>query len=326
MGIPLSSGTARGTSGRSARSGGDDGVLVGELRRRLTSDLHMGRVRPGDRLPSIRAVTRASGADHRAVARAYRTLEAEGLVEIQGRSGVRVAAAAATGPEAGEPAHWLATVLAESWGRRVSTHDLLRMLQAGAGGAGLRCACVESDRDQMVAYCEELGQLSGMTMVPCYVSARAGGPGERERLREALRAADVVVTTQFHASPVRAALGPAGPPLVVLRVDPELAEAVSRRLRARPLTVVASSPGFGERLRQMYAEALAGEDRLRVVLANDEVAVRALDPAEPILLTRAARKLLPDLPVPPLLFPHSPTIARASVEELTRAVVEVAMR
>lgn len=289
------------------------------------SDLHMGRLGPGDRLPSIRQVARERGADHRAVARAYRELAEEGLVEIQGRSGVRVTGAAGSvgggGGDAGERTRWLAGVIAESWSRRVTTGDLGRLLEACAGGARLRCACVESNRDQMLAYCAEIGQHSGMTMVPCYVAADPSRAGEAARLREELRAADVVVTTQYHAAVAREALERGGPPLVVLRINPDLAEAVRARLRGPGITVVAATAEFGERLRLMYADSIPSRDRLRVVLAGDEAAVRRLDPEEPVLLTRAARELLPELSSPKLVFPHSPTIARDSVRELTEIIV-----
>src|SRR4051812_23472079 len=58
------------------------------LRYLIVGLLHVGRLRRGDPLPSIRAVARDFGADHRAVAAAYRVLEAEGLVEIRPGAGV----------------------------------------------------------------------------------------------------------------------------------------------------------------------------------------------------------------------------------------------
>ena len=327
MAIPLpSAGSGRAPERRPRTRSPED--LTASLRRRLTSDLHVGRLDPGDRLPSIRAVARESGVDHRAVARAYRELEAEGLVEIRGRSGVRVrvreVARKDGGDSAGERARWLAGVLAEGWTRRVTPRDLRRMLEACTRGASLRCACVESNRDQMVAYCAEIEALSEMTMVPCYLSPVAGEEGDAAAgLREELRGADVVVTTPYHASVVREALGESGPPLVVLKADPQLAGALRTRLRDHGMTVVAETSEFGERLRQMYAAGLPENERLRVVLADDAAGVSALDAGAPFLLTRAARDLLPQLSPSKLLFPPRSTLARASVDELTRVIVSL---
>ncbi len=86
--------------------------LTVRIRDRIVSGLHRGRLRGGDRLPSLREMAQETGADHRVVADAYRTLEAEGLVEIRGRSGVYVAAQERVvdhmpgGRAAGWPASW----------------------------------------------------------------------------------------------------------------------------------------------------------------------------------------------------------------------------
>lgn len=300
--------------------------ILDELRERLTNDLHMGRARAGDRLPSIRRVARDNGVDHRAVARAYRSLEEEGLVEIRGRSGVWVAHGAMTEvaptPPLGEQG-WLAEMLAESWLRAVSSARLRRMLLASADAADLRCACVESNEDQMQAYCTEIGELTGMRMIPVAVASGESGGASLARLRAGLREADLVVTTQFHAAAIREALRGVATPMVVLRVNPELAEAVRRRLVGPGMTVVAATEEFGERLRHMYESVIVRDDQLRVVLARDTAAVRRLDPAEPVLLTRAARALLPDIDFRTLVFPHSPTIAPESVLELAGQIVRL---
>lgn len=299
------------------------------LRERLISDLHMGKMHPGDRLPSIRQVARENGMDHRAVARAYRALVEEGLVEIQGRSGVRVAQNALTelcgGSRPPAESRWLADVLAQSWMRSLSVGRLQRMLEALVDVSWLRCACVESNRDQMAEYCAEIGELSRMRMLPVYASAHGSDSAELARLRDELREVDLVVTTQYHAGAVRAAVAPGGPPVVVLRINPELADAVRRHLRRHPMTVIAATSEFGERLRLMYGDVIWSERQLRVVLATDADAVQALDPSEPVLLTCAARELLPGLAVPELVFPDSPTIAAESMRDLAEQIIRLSL-
>ncbi len=65
--------------------------LVTRLRMRVVRALHLGHLRTGDRLPGIREIQRETGLNDRIVARAYRALAVEGLVEVRGRSGVYVA-------------------------------------------------------------------------------------------------------------------------------------------------------------------------------------------------------------------------------------------
>ncbi|HEX8319128.1 GntR family transcriptional regulator [Longimicrobium sp.] len=65
--------------------------LADLLRGRLLAGIHTGRLAAVDRLPSYREISDEPGMVLRAVARAYAFLEAEGLVEVRGRSGVFLA-------------------------------------------------------------------------------------------------------------------------------------------------------------------------------------------------------------------------------------------
>ena len=62
--------------------------LLKRLRDYIVSRMHIGHLHGGDQLPSYRELSEKWDVDHRVIARAYRALEAEGLVEIRGRSGV----------------------------------------------------------------------------------------------------------------------------------------------------------------------------------------------------------------------------------------------
>lgn len=301
-----------------------EAALLMETRRQLLNQLHMGTLQPGDRLPSIRQKARETGADHRTVAAIYRALEDEGLVEVRGRSGVRVAERQVKIAER-EREGWLAGILAEGWGQGVASGTLQSLLSQGTAGSGLRCLCVESNEDQMLAYCHELGELTGMEMQSLYLSEEDCGAVRdeqvKERLMQAIAAADIVVTTEYHAMAVRRMIGEQGPPLVVLRINPQLANAVRTRLAAGTLTVVAVSQEFGKRLRLMYADTIRDPSQIRVVIADRIANGEGLDPREPVLLTRAARQRLSRRIPRRLVFPHSPTIAPETLQELAAAVV-----
>src|SRR6185503_15384187 len=89
------------------------------LRRRLLADLHLGRLKPGDRAPSLRIVAAELGVGIRAVSRAYLQLADEGLVTIRGRSGVYVAPQASVDPVLTESQTWYSTILTDAWSRRI---------------------------------------------------------------------------------------------------------------------------------------------------------------------------------------------------------------
>ena len=300
--------------------------LADRLRDRILNALHLGLLRPGDRLPSIRTLWKEMGVDHRVVAQAYRTLEAEGLVEVRGRSGVYLAPQDQFGGELlAETARWLAGVLVEAWKRRMTIAELPDLIRRCTGSVRLRCALVESTEDQMTAYAAELEEQFGLDPVPVFISPvplpRPDRSVEFHGVEDRIREVDLVVTTSYHARLVRKAAENVGIPAVVLTVNPEVVETIQKHLREAPLTVVALEPAFGDRMRAMYAED--DPERIRVVLADDAEGVAGLDPDTPVLLTRAARQRLGEGVGLPMLLPHAPTFSPHTARELLGVIIRL---
>ena len=65
------------------------------LAQRLQTEVRQGRYRPGERLPSVRALATAHGVSVDTAVRCYRHLEALGWVQARHKSGVYVADRAA---------------------------------------------------------------------------------------------------------------------------------------------------------------------------------------------------------------------------------------
>ena len=63
-----------------------------QLRRQVVDQVAAGDLRPGERLPPVRRLAEDLGLAPGTVARAYRELEAAGVVETRGRAGTLVAA------------------------------------------------------------------------------------------------------------------------------------------------------------------------------------------------------------------------------------------
>ncbi len=289
-----------------------------QLRQRVVSGLHTGRLRRGDRLPSLREVSRELGVDHRAVARAYRELESEGLVQIRGRSGIYVAGQERLGGELlQETWRWLAGMLTEAWTRRWTLPGLPEMVRRCTAARRLSCACVESNEDQLTALCDELREDFGLDTYRVWADAEGPAP---ERLVPQLEGADVVVATAYHAVEAAAAAERLGLPFVRAPLNPHLAETIERRLRSKPLTFVIADRRFEERLGLMYP---AHAERMRVVLAERVEEVAALDAWEPVILTRAARKRLGGLGEIPLLYPHSPSVSAECARDLFECIVRL---
>jgi DNA-binding transcriptional regulator YhcF (GntR family) len=299
--------------------------LVEQLRERIVRALHIGELHTGDRLPSIRELARETGTDARIVARAYRTLEEDGLVEVRGRSGVYAAEQEHLGGELlSETARWLAGVVVEAWKRKIGLSDLPELIRRSTAPVRLRCAVVECSEDSLLALCAELGRGFALDCRPVFGETlpvhAPGEPVEAERLPAELRDADLVVTTPFQAGRVRGVAAALGLPLVVVTANPEIGPTLERRLREGRVNAVIADARFTERMRSTYGGAYG--DRMRIVLADDSPAIAALDLSEPVLLTEAARRRLGELG-PMDLVPHSPCISTQSARELTELLIRL---
>lgn len=290
------------------------------LRYHIMGLLHVGRLKRGAPLPSIRGMAANLGADHRLVAAAYRSLETEGLVEIRPGAGVFLALDVSASVLQGEVEGWLSAVLLEGRNRGVARAELARLVERCAA-TPLRCACVESNEDQMVAFAAELEESFSLDVRPVMVSPAAGAPVPADALADA----DLVVTTVFHAAAVRVAAAQAGKPLVVPRVDPRFAERVARVLNAGDTTAVITDPRFSARA-MAFLEMTPQRGRARFVLVDDVGTGADVDlHSESTLITRAARRRL-GLPEYHLVPPPPGYISSESASELCQAIVGLALR
>jgi DNA-binding transcriptional regulator YhcF (GntR family) len=266
-------------------------ALFDSLRRRLLSALHLGHLRPGDRLPSIRELKQRFGVSHHTAVQLYERLAAEGLVEKRERSGIYVADPVPRGCDSlAETGSWVATLLAQACEHHIRVPLLPELIRRWTTAVRVQCACIESDADHLHALCREFSWQFGAECTGVPVDALGLGRGEAlrpEALPEAVGKAHVLITTTFHASALRPVSAALGKPLVIAIAEPQVVSTVESALRTAPVTLVCSDARFGERMAMMRDGAIG--HGLRVVLAHDAEALARLDRHEPILLTRAAR-------------------------------------
>lgn len=296
--------------------------LTETLRSWLLGQMHVGNIRPGDAIPSIRKVARSHSADHRVVARAYAQLQHEGLVEVRGRSGV-FAAPAPTGRAAilrGRGA-WLASILGEAWNRQISLAELADLVDR-CTRHGLRCACVESTEDHAIAIAAEAAFAFGLETVIHRFEALPDGSAKTaavDDLEQVIADCDLVLTTVFHARSIAPIAHRVGRPCVAIAINPLLREEIRQRL-AKPLTVVVADPLFADRARLYFGDAeMLGT--LQLMLADD-VDPATLDGRDDVLLTRAARRRL-GLAEYHLMGPTTSYIAPESARGIAAAIVRI---
>lgn len=297
--------------------------LSERLRDRIITALHVGRLHGGDRLPGVRDVARDTGANPRTVAKAYRQLEDEGLVEMRARSGVYVAQQDHWGGKLlEETGRWLGGILLEAWKRNIRIPDLADLIRRCTREGQIRAACVAGNEDDRRAICEELTMNFGIHSVAIPV-ADLPSNGDWAELPPAMHEVDLIVATPPHAGTARAAADALGKPLVMVSLHPDLVGAIERRLRAEHLTVVCADPAFGDQVRSLHGGQR--QDQIRVVLASDHDAVAQLDPEEPVLLTRAAQERLPKQAALTALVPFTPFISPDSARQIAEWMVRLHM-
>lgn len=269
-----------------------DRTLADTLRAWLLGQLHVGLVRPGESIPSIREIARSHDVDHRAAARAYAQLQDEGLVEVRGRSGVFAAPAPSSRAAVlqGRRA-WLADVLGEAWLRQVSFAELSDLMRR-CTRHGLRCACIDGTEDHAVAIAAEAAWGFGLETVVHRFASFADGTPEAAALagiEDVMVASDFVITTVFHAHAIAPVAERVGRACVAVAVNPALRDSIRARL-GQPLTVVVADPGYANRAR-LYFGDLENVGTLQLLVADD-VDASTLAGRDDVLITRAARRRL----------------------------------
>ncbi|MER7753419.1 GntR family transcriptional regulator [Kitasatospora sp. NPDC097643] len=107
-----------------------------QIRAQIAERARSGELPTGLRLPTVRALAEELGLAAGTVARAYRELEADGVVETHGRGGTLIAAT-------GDTAHRLAAAAATEYAERAKRLGLAREDALAAAVAALRLAYPE---------------------------------------------------------------------------------------------------------------------------------------------------------------------------------------
>ena len=304
-----------------ARMGRD--AVADALRGRIVSGLHVGRLAGGDRLPSTRALAAEFGVNDRVVMAALRTLADEGFVTLRARSGAYVAplhpAGVGTLPDLGA---WVVGMLVQARTRGLPPREVGEYVRRCLDTRRVRAACIECNADQIHLLCSELAGDHGYVTESSEVDEL-----DADEPPLALRRADVLVTTTFHAAQVRAAAERFGKPWIVVSLSPEATDDVARGLREGPVYYVATDPRFEAKLRGILAP-LGPLDNLRVLLAGRDD-LDAIPPDAPTFVMSSARELVaarygarggPGRPIhPPRLF--SDESARELLTFMVRANV-----
>ena len=288
------------------------------LRQRIISGLHLGILKPGDRLPSARETAVEFDADYRVVVAAFRELEVDGLVEVRPRSGVTITM------DAGRAKALLpmfsgriVDVLVEEVVAGIPAPEFPERVRKCLETLRLRAVCIEDNDDQIGTMCAELELDYGIECAGIDIGAlREGEPPPVE-----LRRADLLVTTAFHAAEVKRLAKQLGKPHIVVTLPRGFREELARLLERGPVYFVAVDPRFGRKLTEVIYRGERGVHNVRaVILGQDDP--DAIPREAPVLVMRSARQKLGDAAITRRTVPLARGFSRETVRELLTFIVE----
>ncbi len=295
-------------------------ALAETLRQRIFSGLHLGMLKPGDRLPGVRELARELAADPRVILAACRELEKEGLLELRQRSGIYVARATpASNVAARREADWVVEVLVEALSRDIPGPEFPEHLRQALETVRLRVACIECNRDQNAQLCGELSADYGLDTYSVDLFDLLSAPAPPEEVRRA----DLLVTSQFHAFEIQPLAEDLGKPLLVASLQPALFTGIAQLLTLGPVYFAVSDERFADKLRRIFATTPGGANFHPLVYGVHDL--DQVPPDAPLYLSELVRELLPETSKRRLSLPHLRALAPHTARQLFSFIIRANM-
>jgi len=261
-------------------------VVADELRDRIVTGLHVGRFRGSEQLPSTRALAAEFGVNERVILGALRVLADEGFVELRPRSGAYVARPHPAGNDAlPHLGAWIVGLLVQARARGIAPRQFAEYVRRCLETHHVRAACIECNEDQLHLLCSELSADHGFIAESAHLDdLNAASPPQ------AVRKADVLITTTFHADRVRVIANRLGKPWIAVSLRPEIMRTVGQHLREGIVYYVAVDPRYERKLRRMLAP-VGPTSNLRVMIVGRD-ALDAIPADAPTFVMTSARERL----------------------------------
>lgn len=233
------------------------------VRARILTELHVGKLRPGDRVPSVRRLADLAGLNYKTVHRAYAALADEGVLEVRRGSGTfireRQAGPVASDPGSGELVSALNRCRAEAMrvGLRPRAFATFVAFALGDGLRGLPVVVTECNREQIEIIGRQLRASLG-------VATEEYSIAELHAYRErALGGAEVVVTTDCHWTEVARIVEPLGLPVYPVALDGEFPSRVAQLASRGETLLVVRDRAFEAAFLRLLRQLRVPDERLR---------------------------------------------------------------
>ena len=261
-------------------------VIAEELRDRIVTGLHVGRLRGAERLPAVRALAVEFDVNERVVLAALRLLADEGFVELRPRSGAYVAPPHPSGTETlPHLGAWIVGLLVQGRSRGIPPHQFADYVRRCLETRRVRASCIECNDDQLHLLCSELSSDHGYIAESAHLDdVNSANPPLT------VRKADVLITTTFHTDRVRVLANRLGKPWIAVALRPDIMRTVGQYLQQGPVYYVAVDQRYEKKLRRMLAP-VGPASNLRVLLVGRDSLDEIPYDAPTFVMTSARERL-----------------------------------
>lgn len=236
------------------------------IRARLLTALHVGKLRPGDRVPSVRRLAELTGLNRKTVHRAYTTLAREGLLDVRPGSGTYVTDERGATPKEPSTRDLVAAVnrcRAEAGALGMAPAVYARFVAAcfGDGLRGVPVTVVECNFEQIGTIARDIARATGIVPKPMRVRDVIANP-------EAARRGGAVVTTNCHMGEVSERLEPLGVPVYAVSLDADFPARIARFGTRGDLVMVVRDRAFDGVFRRLLEQLKTSREhieRIRIV-------------------------------------------------------------
>lgn len=238
-----------------------------KVREHLMTSLHLGRLRPGDRVASVRRLADITGLNRKTVHRAYAVLAKEGLLDVRPGAGTFVART--TEPHRSHDALMRAvnTCRGEARSLGLSASAFADFIHGALNGGlqGLPLVIAECNLEQIEMIGRDVRSGLGANARPVLLDELVANPAA------SLAGAWGVVTTDCHRTEVESAARTVGLPVYRVALDAEFPQAIIRWAHSRDVVLAVGDERFASVFLRFLGQLGAGPEvvaRVRIVVPS----------------------------------------------------------
>ena len=219
----------------------NDGLA--RVRTHVLTAMHLGRLKPGDRVPLVRRMAVLTGLNRKTVHRAFLKLVHEGLLQTRQGSGTYLTDDSRGPLERPAPRRLLDAVQRccdEARALGLTPDAFVRFVSqfVGEGLRGVSLAVVECNREQIGLIALDTARALGCQIRPVMLDELLARP------LAVLGDARAIVTTDCHRQEVNAAAGSLGLPIYRIALESEFAQSLVQRAKQGPVLMVVRDAHF----------------------------------------------------------------------------------